>query len=74
MCFTLSGGSAQHIPGRELYVIPKPTFTPLIGIAGSISTITLLGSASEGDFASIQEGNCIGAHAAFNSENTRVIQ
>lgn len=61
MCFTPINGIRTYIPDGGLLVIPRPTFKPAIGIAGSVTRILFVGSTEVSDIVVLQEGNCLEA-------------
>jgi len=62
MCFRPDGGSVTHLEGKDLWIIEPPTFSPFIGIAGSVNPITFNYTASPGDFVVIRKDDCLNAH------------
>ena len=50
----------------RLTIAPKATFTPAVGMAGSVTPITF-SSGSEGGFIVLQEHNCSNAHLAVTN-------
>ena len=71
MCFLAAGGAWTKVTGRDLIVIPLPTFFPEIGVAGSVTPITFTRGAGEpldergdlvdGDVLVLQESHCLQA-------------
>ena len=58
-------GLWTHITGVGLVVIAKPTYTPNVGIAGSITPLALSG-VMNGDFVVMVEGNCSNATSVMD--------
>jgi hypothetical protein len=57
----------------EMTIIPKPTFYPLIGVAGSVTPLTIVNGANS-DYVVIQYGGCINAHLANNTGSSHTRQ
>ena len=55
MCFQPDGGTVIEINGMDLNVIAKPSMVPKVGLAGSITTLTLSAPALVGDWIVMQE-------------------
>lgn len=85
LCYLPSGGVWTKVTDRELFIIPKPVFTPLVGIAGSITTMTFTGYVTpgvlytpdvyadgHGDFIVMQEGSCNHAHQVITGGRSLV--
>ena len=73
LCYKLKANNAHYsqtqaglwtlVTGKQLIVIARPTSTPPIGIAGSVTPLTFV-NASNGDSVVLQQTNCSNAHAA----------
>ena len=65
LCFQPYGGLVTAIVAKQLLIIPAPTFTPNIGVAGSVTSIVYGGgNVTVGDYISLQPGSCLNAHLA----------
>ena len=62
VCYKPSGGLWSSLPTLVLTVRPLVTYSPLIGIAGSVTTITFTGGDSRDFVVLTASGNCSNAH------------
>jgi hypothetical protein len=66
-CYKLADSAWGHVANNNLIVLAPPSFSPVVGIAGTLTRLTFTG-ASNGDIIVLAAGvNCstIGAHTAI---------
>ena len=66
LCYKPSGGNWFHIGGKYFTLLDPPTFSPSIGLAGSVTTFTFDGGDNK-DLLVITAGNCSNAHLVQSS-------
>ena len=61
-------GPGSYMTPLYFTVISFPSFSPLVGVAGSVTPITFSGSV-DGDYIVLQTGDCNNAHSTQSSTN-----
>jgi len=73
LCYLLQEGAWATVTGKFLTVIPHPTFSPLTGIAGSLTPLSFAGHAN-GDSVVLAAGascSAVSAHVNLESASSR---
>jgi len=62
---TYAVGEPSNVASKILTVINKPFYTPLVGLAGSVTPLKFSGDSQDGDYIVLQETNCDNANASI---------
>jgi hypothetical protein len=65
-------GLWTHIEGSELEIIPKPTFTPAFGVAGSFIPLTFSGTQDD-DYIALTDGDCANATTVLSGSASQAL-